>query len=78
MIATGVENASQKFRGIVYDRALKVNRWWYVSATNLASKSAGHMGRVRALRVAPDKGVTARSMRSGRVRILITKGRCER
>ena len=30
LIATGVENASQKFRGIVYDRALKVNRWWYV------------------------------------------------
>ena len=29
LIATGVENASQKFRGIVYDRALKVNRWWY-------------------------------------------------
>ena len=31
LIATGVENASQKFRGIVYDRALKVNRWWYVT-----------------------------------------------
>ena len=63
MIATGVENASQKFRGIVYDRALKVNRWWYNGIYNahLGNASRANTQPALAIHLTPSEPATAPS-----------------